>query len=76
MSDKMQPIEFRNLMKWITEEFSNHQSIFGISDFFSNKNNNCEINVFGKNCETPIGPAAGPHTQLSQNIVVAYLCGG
>ena len=25
---------------------------------------------------TPIGPSAGPHTQLSQNIISAWLCGG
>ena len=25
---------------------------------------------------TPIGPGAGPHTQLAQNIVAAWLCGG
>ena len=25
--------------------------------------------------ETPCGPAAGPHTQLAQNIVAAYLTG-
>jgi len=76
MSDKMRPIEFRNLMKWITEEFSNHQSIFGVSDFYTKKNNNAVINVFEKKCEMPVGPAAGPHTQLAQNIVAAYLCGG
>ena len=61
----MKPIEFMKLMKWITEEFANHQSIFGISDFFSEKI-----------CETALGPAAGPHTQLAQNIVAGYLCGG
>ncbi len=77
MSDIMKPIEFRKLMQWITDENSQHQSIFGISisNFFKNKHNT-EINVFRKNCETTIGPAAGPHTQLAQNIVAAYLCGG
>ena len=25
--------------------------------------------------ETPCGPAAGPHTQLAQNIIAAYLTG-
>jgi putative selenate reductase len=25
---------------------------------------------------TPVGPSAGPHTQLSQNIISAWLCGG
>ena len=30
---------------------------------------------FGQHLETPIGVAAGPHTQLSQNLVAAWLCG-
>ncbi|WP_250909195.1 DUF418 domain-containing protein, partial [Escherichia coli] len=25
---------------------------------------------------TPVGPAAGPHTQLAQNIVTSWLTGG
>ncbi len=32
--------------------------------------------LFGKRLDTPIGPSAGPHTQLSQNIVASWLCGG
>ena len=32
--------------------------------------------LFGKTLATPIGPSAGPHTQLSQNIVSSWLCGG
>ena len=30
----------------------------------------------GTRLATPIGPSAGPHTQLSQNIIAAWLCGG
>jgi len=30
---------------------------------------------YGRMLETPIGVAAGPHTQLSQNIIAAWLCG-
>jgi putative selenate reductase len=30
---------------------------------------------FSQTLETPIGTAAGPHTQLTQNIVAAWLCG-
>ena len=31
--------------------------------------------IFGRPLETPIGPAAGPNTQLTQNIVAAYYTG-
>ena len=30
----------------------------------------------GHRCATPIGPAAGPQTQLAQNIALSYLAGG
>ncbi|GAB4115142.1 MAG: putative selenate reductase subunit YgfK [Candidatus Caldatribacteriota bacterium] len=31
--------------------------------------------VFNQYCALPLGPAAGPHTQLAQNIISAYLVG-
>jgi putative selenate reductase len=31
---------------------------------------------FSRPASTPLGPAAGPHTQLAQNIVLSWLCGG
>ncbi len=30
----------------------------------------------GRRASTPIGPAAGPHTQLAQNVALSYLAGG
>ena len=30
---------------------------------------------YGKELETPVGMAAGPHTQLAINIIAAWLCG-
>ena len=31
--------------------------------------------VFGQSLDTPFGPAAGPHSQMAQNIIAAWLCG-
>jgi putative selenate reductase len=33
------------------------------------------IDIHGRRAATPFGPAAGPHTQLAQNIVLAWLAG-
>ena len=33
------------------------------------------LHIFGEKLETPIGPAAGPHTQMAQNIIAAYFAG-
>jgi len=34
------------------------------------------VKFHGHRCATPIGPAAGPHTQLTQNIALSWLAGG
>ncbi len=74
MSDKMTPIPFPKLMEWIIEEKSTKGTIFGIQrPFVADRNQVREF--FGGKLETPFGPAAGPHTQLAQNIVAAYYAG-
>jgi putative selenate reductase len=34
------------------------------------------VTFHGHRCATPVGPAAGPHTQLAQNIALSFLAGG
>jgi len=77
MSDIMRPVPFKQLLHWITEEYQMQKTIFGIpeSQFFRKENQN-NFRIFSETCDTPVGPAAGPHTQLAQNIVTAYLVGG
>src|SRR5215470_14572912 len=33
------------------------------------------VDVHGQRAQTPVGPAAGPHAQLAQNIVLAWAAG-
>ena len=77
MSDKMQPIPLDKLINWVLSEYVTHKIIFGIPSikFHIPKTKNDE-KIFGEELETPIGPAAGPHTQMAQNIIGAYLVGG
>lgn len=77
MGDIMRAIPLRQLVNWILLEYGQDQSIFGIpKEKFFRRSGNSRIKIFGEAIETPVGPAAGPHTQLAQNIVAAYLCGG
>jgi putative selenate reductase len=39
------------------------------------KKGNKVLSIFGEKIETPFGAAAGPHTQLAQNLVAAYYSG-
>jgi putative selenate reductase len=34
------------------------------------------VTVHGRRASTPFGPAAGPHTQMAQNIALSWLAGG
>lgn len=83
MGDKMREIPFRKLVKWVVEECKNEGTIFGIpkEKFFQKesavgKEKENKTNLFGNRLDTPVGPAAGPNTQLAQNIITSYLCGG
>lgn len=77
MAERLQTIKFNYLLNWIIKEYKTHHSIFGIpfEKFYFKKNFNT-LKIFEENIETPVGPAAGPHTQLTQNIISAYLVGG
>ncbi len=79
MSDQMRVQPFEVLLRWILEEWDRNGSIFGLhrSLFYRPREDAPYTGrVFGHYLTTPIGPAAGPHTQLAQNIVCAWLCGG
>ena len=77
MSDLMRPIPFEDLIRWSLEEYKKEDSIFGIKkeNFYKNKNNTKLKTVFGDTISSAVGPAAGPQSQLTQNILVSYLTG-
>ncbi len=77
MSDTLGTISFARLLDICLEDYYTKGKIFEIDekDFYKGKNDNLGINMFNEYLRTPIGPAAGPHTQLSQGIVSAYLTG-
>ena len=74
MSDIMTPMPFGQLVDWILEEHKNHGTVFGERKAYVADQKNVRT-IFGRNLETPLGPAAGPNTQLTQNIVAAYYTG-
>lgn len=74
MSDQMRPIPFGDLMDWVLEEYKNCGTIFGVNAIYRH---DCgkTLSIFGETIETSFGPAAGPHSQLSQNLIAAYVGG-
>ncbi|WP_066458805.1 putative selenate reductase subunit YgfK [Anaerotruncus rubiinfantis] len=75
MSDKMRPIAFDKLMNWALNEYAQQKSIFGVAKVFRHKPDDKKLPIFKERLEAPFGPAAGPHTQLAQNIIAAYAAG-
>ncbi len=73
MSELMTPIPFRELMGWIAAEYRNEGTVFGVHKPY--KAGVKTLPIFGEKIETPFGPAAGPNTQLAQNIAAGYFAG-
>lgn len=74
MSDIMRPIAFEQLLNWILTEKRQSGTVFGEHHpYYADEK--YSRTIFERPLETPIGPAAGPHTQLAQNIVAAYYTG-
>lgn len=77
MSDKFYRIPIERLYKWIIEEEKENR-IFGIfKENLYNPLNSKHLKMirYGKLLDTPLGVAAGPHTQMAQNIIASWLCG-
>ena len=74
MSDIMRPMPFAHLMNWILSEYRAQGSVFGVSKLVHHAGGKA-LPIFEEKIESPYGPAAGPHTQLAQNIIAAYAAG-
>lgn len=74
MSDRMRAVPFGEMLNWIKTEYQEQGTIFGVNKLFK-KTDNQRITLFGEHLELPVGPAAGPHNQLAQNIISAYIAG-
>ena len=74
MSELMIPIPFKELMNWIMTEYRQEGSVFGVHRPYVAGEKSLPI-FGGERIETPFGPAAGPNTQLAQNIIAGYFAG-
>ncbi len=66
------------LLAWILADLDERDEIFGLHRkqfFLPTGQEPFRMRRYGRLLETPLGVASGPHTQLAQNIVAAWLCG-
>jgi putative selenate reductase len=73
MSELMTPIPFRELINTLVTELDREGSAFGVHRPYIAGDK--KLPIFGETIETPFGPAAGPNTQLAQNIIAGYYGG-
>jgi putative selenate reductase len=73
----MRPIPFPDLIDRFRGEYKNHGSVFGVrkEKFYHPAGERGSTSLFGSHISSPIGPAAGPNSQLAQNILASYLAG-
>jgi len=78
MSD-LAPYPLGTLARRMLRELDAHQSIFDLPArkfVLGDARRDLSVRFHGHTAATPFGPAAGPNTQLAQNIVLSWLAGG
>ncbi|RLD91001.1 MAG: putative selenate reductase subunit YgfK [Bacteroidetes bacterium] len=78
MSDRFHPISISQLWMLINNEYQREGKILGIdrSMFYKPENNDrFRTALFGHHLASPLGVAAGPHSQMAQNIIASWLMG-
>ncbi len=78
MSDRFRPLSMEQLTSWVFTELEQKGSIFNVpasAVFAPRPDHRFRRRELGVDLDTPWGVAAGPHTQMAQNIVAAWLAG-
>lgn len=72
----MQVLPFRSLITWMLREYRQTGTVFGVPVYRPAIIQPAAASFSQRRPAIPLGPAAGPHTQLAQNIAAAYAAGG
>ncbi len=67
------------LVRRAFREIERTRSVFDLrldQAFLGDPSHDLSVRVHGRRASTPFGPAAGPQSQLAQNIVLSWLAGG
>jgi len=73
------PYPFPALVRRMFAELAAQGSIFQLPArrfFLGEADFDLTVDFHGHRAPSPLGPAAGPHTQMAQNLVLAWLAGG
>jgi putative selenate reductase len=76
---ELAPLPLAALARRMLREFDTRQTIFDLPlrrFVLGDPQRDLSVRFHGHGAATPFGPAAGPNTQLAQNIVLSWLAGG
>lgn len=76
---ELQPVPFAAQLRRIVREVESKRTLFDYPERAWRKPErraaDTRVRMHGMAAGAPLGPAAGPHTQMSQNLVMAWACG-
>ena len=75
---ELRPYPFGALVAHMFQEIEREHSIFHLPRtrfFLGDRGRDLSVRFHGQRASTPLGPAAGPQSQMAQNIVLAWLGG-
>ncbi len=78
MTAPLTPMSLSTLLGRIDHEWTTRKKIFDLPNariWRPDPDIDLSFEFLGRKCATPVGPAAGPQTQMAQNIVLAWLGG-
>ncbi|HTN51954.1 MAG TPA: hypothetical protein VML50_06090 [Anaeromyxobacter sp.] len=76
---ELTPVPFGVLVTRLLSELEARRSVFDLparAFVTAPPGKDLSVSIHGHRASTPFGPAAGPHTQLAQNVVLSWLAGG
>src|SRR5262245_45777575 len=74
---ELRPIPLAQLLHRIREEPVRQGTLFDfpLKKVWRPSDLDLSVDIHGHHAETPLGPAAGPHAQLAQNVILSWLGG-
>ncbi|HTP52921.1 MAG TPA: hypothetical protein VMK42_19685 [Anaeromyxobacteraceae bacterium] len=75
---RLVPVPLGVLVTRLFGELEHRQAAFDLPQrhfFLGDGARDLSVSIHGHRASSPLGPAAGPHTQLAQNIVLSWLAG-
>lgn len=76
MEKAFRPIPLDLLARWVFGELESRDTVLGVpKDCIARPEPRFASHLLGRSLAAPLGVAAGPHSQLAQNIVAAWLSG-